>query len=360
MTSGGEARALSAALSLASLAGCYDWDRFARPPSTTSDGGAQPGPDGQTARDAGGGGAQGEESGDFACATPFALVPVMARGALARIERISLAGGAPQPCRALRVWGFREDEPIRAVAVLGDRVLAAGDLGACVLDVGAGLSSGRYTSYPITSGAVVRDAFVFNAGSPRFAVALAVGTAGAINTFVIEDAPGALTRVVTSSTSPRIPAALIGGGFLRAVASDPRAPYRLYGAREASDYVVSVLADNSDRRVVRESTSGPELYESVASGLPYMATQPNLGLTTRGGGYRFSTITGGAGSSGAPCEPCRTVTHALPVSADNLSYALVCDSAPEPGLFSYRTGSCAPIRTWASGSIVGRAAVRYE
>jgi hypothetical protein len=350
--------ALPVALGLA-LAGCHDWDRFSR--ASLGDGAVAPADGAVTPTDGGSTGElSGEVSGDFACAAPYVLVPVMERGSVARIERIALGGATPVRCAALRVWGFREGEPIRAVAVQGERVLAAGDSGGCVLEVSSTTVRGRFSSYPIGNGAQVRDAFVFNDGTPRFAVAMAVNTSGAINNFVTEGEPGALTRVMTSSSSPRIPAALIGGGFIRAIASDPAPPHRLYVAREASDYVISALADGSERRIVRES-GNPELYESIAVGTPYMRTEPHLAMTTRNGGSRFAFVTGATGSSGVPCMPCTTVSHVLPLDTEARTYAVLCsDANPEPpGLYVYRPSSCGAVQSFAAGALLGRAAIKY-
>ncbi len=336
------------ALALGALAGCHDWERFSRPPDASALG---PAPDG---------GVVGELSGAFGCEAPYLLLPVFESGVAPRIDRFAMGGATPSRCSALRVWGFRTDEPIRAVAAYGDRVLAAGDRGPCVLEVQPDLLRGRFAPWPLSGGTTVpRDAFVFANETPRFAASFAIGTAGTITHVVVEEEPGALTRVMTATSSPAIPSALVGMGLLRSIAHDPMDLSTLYGAREAADYLVSVRADGTGRSVVRTSSS-PDIYETVAAGPAMEGSAPRLAMTLRSAGNQFSFVTGSSGSNGARCDACRRIAHVLPLDAEMRTFAVVCSDASDgPGLYVYRGGSCTRALELPRGAVFGRAAVRY-
>jgi hypothetical protein len=342
-------RVLRLGLAAGSLAGCHDWERFSAPPDARA-----PLPP------AGDGGVVGEVSGAFACAAPYVLLPVLEPGMAPRIERIAMSGATGARCESLRVWGLSPGEPIRAVAAYGDRVLAAGDRGACVLEVQPELLRGRFAPWPLSMASAPRDAFVFDDGAPRFAASFAIGTADTVNQVIVEQEPASLTRVLTAGSTPAIPSALIGRGLLKSIAHDPTRLSTLYGARAAEDYLVSVRADGTERAVVRSSMSGSEGFGAVAAGPPMEGASPRLAMTLRDGSNRFSFVNGAEGSSGAVCAPCRRITHALPLDAAERSFVLVCDEAESgPGLYVYRGGTCTVAYPLSSGFLLGRAAIRY-
>lgn len=343
---------------LVGSAACHDWDRFGRE-YVEPDGGT--GADGfvsdRPLEDGGSNELQGVEEGAFGCAAPYVLVPITdARGA--RIERIRPSG---QACAALRVWGFRAGEPIRAVALDEPRVLAAGDRGACALDVFETRVQGRFMSYPgAVDGGEVRDALTLFDLAPRFAVALAVRTSSAINHLVVEDELGELSQVRTASSSPAIPAALLRGGFLRSLTSERTAPFRLIGGREAPDYLVSVSPDGSDPQTLLQSSSAPDLYETVSAGPPDSLSRPWVAMVPRAATNQFNAFAGGVRTSGLVCSPCRSVTHVVPIDVNQRQYAVLCRISDGSSALFARTTTCdRPLRTWPAQTIVGRMALQW-
>lgn len=324
--------------------GCHDWDQFTRPYVA---------PDGSATRDASAGAVRGSEQGNFACPRPHALVPVSdARGP--RIERVPLAGGS---CAPLRVWGFNDDEPVRAVAVQGSRVVAVGDLGACVLEVSDAEIRGNFAPFP--GRGEVRDALVFDDGRPRFAAAVAIGTSSAINHLFVEDNNGELTRDITTTTSPRIPAAF-GSATMRSISSEPNAPYRLYAVLEQADYLVSALPNGTERRAVL-SNSAPDLYEAVSAGAPNAMGQPVVAMVPRGTNIdRFDAHARNIRFSMIACSPCRSLRHVVPANSEELTYAVLCTNESDSyGLYLRGSSACGEaIATWSPPAFVGRMAVR--
>lgn len=337
-------RAMVVATIAAACVGCHDWDQFTR---------AYVPPDVIAPRDGSAGATRGSEQGNFVCPRPHALVPVSdARGA--RIERVPLAGGS---CAPLRVWGFEGGDVIRAVAAQGSRVVAAGDLGACVLDVSDSEVRGQFAAYP--GQGEVRDAIVFDDGRPRFAVAVAIGTSSAINHLFVEDDSGELTRDITTSTSPRIPSAFATAA-MRSISSEPVAPYRLYAVLEQADYLVSVLPNGAERRAL-QSNSTPELYEAVAAGAPNAMGQPVVAMVRRGANQdAFDAQARGIRFSGVACSPCNSLRHVVPANSEELTYGVLCTNASGAiGLYLRGSSSCGDaLATWSAPAFVGRMAIR--
>jgi hypothetical protein len=334
---------LTTALVALAAAGCHDWDQFTR---------EYVAPDG-AAYDANSSDRVGSERGNYACASPHVMVAVHdARGP--RIERVSLGGGR---CAPLRVWGFGAMEPIRAIAVQGSRVLAAGDRGACSLAVSDSELRGSFSAYP--GGGEVRDALVFNDGTPRFAVAVAVGTVSAINHLYVEDNNGDLSRDITTSSSPRIPAA-IASAFMRSIASEPDDPHRLFAVLEQSEYLVSVQPNGANRQVLLVNTP-PGLFETVAASAPNAMGQHFVAMVPRGREVaNFEAFVRGTRITSAACGTCRAITHVVPTDRNEPTFAVLCsDTNGERALRVYRNGSCSTtLATWPAGTLVGRMAAR--
>lgn len=332
--------ALSLALACAS---CHDWDGLTR--ERTADGG-------NTGEDA-------STTGNFACRAPFALIGVWGGGVRPQIARFELSQ-SPANCEPIAVRGFSMSEPIRALAVDGDRVLVLGDSGACIQTVSATSVSEQCAPYPFNVGAATPlDAFVRINPARRFAATFAIGTAGSVSHVLVEDDQQHLTQQLTINGAGL--STLTAGVQVRSIVTSPESPYRLFALRDDREEVVSAEQDNTGRSSLLSPSDPPGLYAALGVG-PSNALGPMVTMLLRDSPSTFAMVLNRTKFPSNNCSECSRLVHVIPVNDEPRQQLLACDDAtgrPRVLLRGAST-SCDAGPEFPSGSHVSRMAIRWQ
>lgn len=328
-----------AMVAASSVAQCHDWSRFDREYSGA-----------------------GTVSGDFRCPLPYALMGVWGANRPPVIARVSLAD-PPEPCEDLPLTGFSTDDAIRAIAVDGHRVLAAGDAGACIIEQGETSIRETCVRYANTTAAATVDAFIrVEPAGRRFAIAQHNGsTTRSITTILVEDEAHTFSRSLTLREFA-LPM-LTAGGELLSLASSPDPSARLYAARAATEQLVSTTQEGAERAaLIAIDTSDAPTYESVGVGLSN-SNGPSVGLTRADDPTRIDVFANGTRRSNLFCGDCARVKHAIPVNISPLQVVIACDqdgTGVARAMLRQENGSCVQGTSWSAGRRLSRMAIRWQ